>query len=276
MSREVDQLYKRLANRLPRFTKDAQGNTVEIVSPDNKLAISKAGTSVPGDRGATGSQGEAGLQGERGPAGPEGPPGARGAQGEPGPQGQRGEAGAVGPMGSTGLRGEQGIPGPKGETGIQGPAGIVGPEGPEGRTGAQGPAGPKGDTGTAGAPGLKGDTGSQGPAGPKGDIGATGPQGPASTARQEYALRVQTDTAGRYAWTFPAAFPVGVLPVVQITVQDTSAGSFNHKITALSNTGVTIQLVKTTAVNPVGLGVTLLGIDTNPQAVVHLTAMAPG
>jgi hypothetical protein len=84
-------------------------------------------------------------------------------------------------------------------------------------------------------------------------------------------IRVQTDTTGKYTWTFPTAFATGVLPVIGVTVQDTSTASFNHKITALSNTAVTIQLAKTTAVTV--LGISVLGVDTNPQAFVHLTAV---
>lgn len=155
--------------------------------------------------------------------------------------------------------------------------GIPGDRGPGGATGAQGPQGVKGDTGAAGpvgATGPKGDTGATGPQGVKGDTGATGPAG--ANARQTHATRAQTDTAGRYTWTFPTAFPAGVLPVIALTVQDASTGSFEHKITALSNTAVSVQIAKLNAVNALGAAVQLLGLDPNPQAFVHITATAPG
>lgn len=87
-------------------------------------------------------------------------------------------------------------------------------------------------------------------------------------------LRVQTDSAGVYTWTYPSAYGAGVIPVIELTVEDNTAGAtWNHKITAISNTSVTIQLGKTTAVTI--LGISVLGIAASPQAFVHLTAIAP-
>lgn len=89
----------------------------------------------------------------------------------------------------------------------------------------------------------------------------------------EQRTRATTNTSGVYAWTFPSAYAGGVIPIVEITVEDSSASTWNHQITAISNTGVTIQLTKTSAVTV--LGVSVLGIAATPQAVVHLTAIAP-
>jgi hypothetical protein len=104
----------------------------------------------------------------------------------------------------------------------------------------------------------------------KGDTGAAGPAG---TAVQR--IRVQTDINGRYVWTFPTPYPAGVVPVIGLTVQDATAGNvvFNHKLLAVTNTSVTIQLAKVTTISVAGVGV--LGFDTNPQAFVHITAVAP-
>lgn len=81
--------------------------------------------------------------------------------------------------------------------------------------------------------------------------------------------RAQTNTSGAYTWTFPTAF--ASTPVVSITVEDNTSASWNHQITAISTTSVTVQLVKTTAVTVVGVSV--LGVAASPQAYVHLTAI---
>ncbi len=87
-------------------------------------------------------------------------------------------------------------------------------------------------------------------------------------------IRAQTNTSGTYTWTFPTAYGTGITPVVGVTVEDSTAGNiWNHRITAISNTSVTIQLDKSTAVTV--LGISVLGIAANPQAYVHLTAIAP-
>lgn len=65
-TRAINQLAKQLRNRLPEYQKDAAGNTTAIVSPDKTLAISKAGSSVPGQPGETGPQGAIGPKGADG------------------------------------------------------------------------------------------------------------------------------------------------------------------------------------------------------------------
>lgn len=86
--------------------------------------------------------------------------------------------------------------------------------------------------------------------------------------------RAQTNTSGVYVWTFPTAFAGGITPIVSVAVEDaTTTNMWNHQITALSNTGLTLQLTKTTDVTI--LGIHVLGVASTPQAYVHLTATAP-
>lgn len=86
-------------------------------------------------------------------------------------------------------------------------------------------------------------------------------------------IRAQTATTGLYTWTFPTPYAPGTIPVIGVTVEDSSSSFWNHQITALSNTSVTVQLTKTSAVTV--LGISVLGIGSSPQAYVHLTAVAP-
>lgn len=55
--------------------------------------------------------------------------------------------------------------------------------------------------------------------------------------------------------------------------QSAAGGTSGAPASAISNTSVTVQLTKTTAVTL--LGISVLGISANPQAFVHLTAVAP-
>lgn len=86
-------------------------------------------------------------------------------------------------------------------------------------------------------------------------------------------VRAQTNTSGVYTWTFPSAYGSGTTPVISLTVEDGTSSTWNHQVTAISNTSVTIQLQKTNAVTI--LGISVLGIAATPQAYVHLTAVAP-
>lgn len=146
---------------------------------------------------------------------------------------------------------------------------------------------PKGDQGLQGIPGPQGLKGDQGIAGPQGAAGAQGPQGaqgaqgiqgiqgvPGTPALSQLRMRAQTNTSGVYVWTFATPFASGVIPVIGLTVEDAVAGvTWGHQITALTNTSVTVQLSKSTAVTV--LGISVLGVATTPQAYVHLTAIAP-
>lgn len=196
--------------------------------------------------------------------------------GSVGPTGATGPAGATGVSGSTGAKGDQGAIGPAGPTGPTGASGVAGATGPAGINGTNGAVGPTGATGATGPTGIQGPAGATGPAGPAGATGATGATGAAGTpAVNTLRLRAQTNTSGVYVWTFPTAFGTGLLPVVSVTVEDTSGGgaSWGHVVTAISNTSMTVQLTKSTAVTI--LGVSVLGIAATPQSYVHLTAIAP-
>lgn len=85
--------------------------------------------------------------------------------------------------------------------------------------------------------------------------------------------RAQTNTSGVLTWTFPVPFTA--TPIIQITVEDVggTGNIWNHSISAISTTAVTIQLTKT--VDTTVLGIHLLGISATPQAYVHVSAVAP-
>lgn len=195
----------------------------------------------------------------------------KGEPGNNGTDGQSGKDGKDGIPGKDGPQGIQGIPGKDGVTGRQGDPAINGTNGVDGKDGLPGKDGAEGKQGIQGNPGKDGLNGQDGKQGLKGEVGATGAAGKDGT--KALAIRAQTDTTGKYIWTFPTAFASGVIPVIEVTVQDTGTASFNHKISALSNTSATVQLTKTTAVTI--LGISVLGIDTSPQAFVHITATAP-
>lgn len=163
------------------------------------------------------------------------------------------------------------VPGPKGDSGTPG---LNGTNGTDGAPGAVGAKGDTGNTGATGQPGAKGDKGDKGDTGATGQTGQAGAQGPAGTpAPTTLRLRAQTNTAGVYNWTFATPFPAGTVPVVNVSVEDSTTASFNHSVSNVTNTGFTVTLRKTTAVTL--LGISVLGVDTSPQAFVHLTAIAP-
>lgn len=87
-------------------------------------------------------------------------------------------------------------------------------------------------------------------------------------------IRVLTDTSGSYTWVFPTPYPAGVIPAIQLTVEDAGAGTvWNHKVVTTTNTQVVVQITKTTSVTV--LSVSVLGIAANPQAYVHINAAYP-
>jgi|SRR6185369_4617285 len=83
-------------------------------------------------------------------------------------------------------------------------------------------------------------------------------------------IRVQTDISGAYTWTFPIQFQS--VPVIEVTVEDSADASWNHRITSLTNSAVSVQLGKQTATSL--LGINLLQITSNPQAYIHIAAIA--
>lgn len=87
-------------------------------------------------------------------------------------------------------------------------------------------------------------------------------------------IRVLTDTTGNFTWTYPTPYPVGIIPVIQLTVEDGTAGAaWNHKIVKCTETYVQLQITKTNSVTV--LGISVLGISANPQAYVHINAGYP-
>lgn len=90
----------------------------------------------------------------------------------------------------------------------------------------------------------------------------------------EQRTRKQTDTSGIYTWTFPTPYATGATPIIQICPeQDGSGGFWTWQIMSINNISVTIQITKTTAVTI--LGISVLGIQTNPQTFIHITALSP-
>ena len=170
-------------------------------------------------------------------------------------------------------RGPKGDKGDKGDTGAQGPQGIEGPEGP------QGPKGDTGATGATGATGPKGDTGATGPQGPKGDKGDPGNNGAPGAPAVTRAARVTTNAAGTYTWTYPTAFPSGVVPVISAIAEGPNpAGGVEVHVQLVgtpTNTQCTIQVMRTSAITVSLLGLTILQVATSVATNVHLFAVEP-
>jgi hypothetical protein len=72
-----------------------------------------------------GNDGEQGIQGEQGPQGETGPQGLQGIQGETGAQGEQGLSGIQGPQGEQGIAGIQGIQGETGPHGLTGADAVI-------------------------------------------------------------------------------------------------------------------------------------------------------
>jgi hypothetical protein len=289
---DENRLLKRLRNSTVRNIKDDQGNTVAIESADGKMRLSKTGEVM--SPGPMGPQGPAGAQGEAGPPGKDGAPGKNGIDGKPGEPGKDGAPGKDGEHGANGRNGIDGLPGKDGAPGLPGPAGrdgAPGRDGIDGINGKDGAPGARGEQGIQGLPGKDGANGKDGAPGPRGEQGIQGIQGPPGSAAnlatvatsgkysdltgEPMAVRITTDAAGRYTWTFPTPFAAGVIPVVSADVQDNSGNNvmLGVKITAVSNTAVTIQVSRVTTVGVAGISA--LTFDTNIATMVHLVAFAP-
>ena len=208
------------------------------------------------------------------------------AMGQKGAKGDKGDSGAAstvaGPAGPKGDTGATGLQGPKGDAGVAGPQGAQGIKGDTGATGSAGAAGAVGATGPTGLTGPKGDTGATGPAGAAGTNATTtsnatttvaGLMAPADKNKLDQLQRVRlvSDSSGLVTWTFAKPFPAGSTPVVAVTPENSTAGSnINHKITAISNTAVTVQLSMSSAVTL--LGVSVLGVNVASSTPVHMDA----
>lgn len=129
---------------------------------------------------------------------------------------------------------------------------------------------------------LKGDSGTNGTNGTNATITTTATQSAnglmSSTDKKKIdgLLRriLTTDANGLVTWTFNPPFAAGVVPVVEVTPQSSNATlSINHRITALTNTSVTVQLSASAAVTV--LGVSVLGVQQPGVLSVHMTAGDP-
>lgn len=189
-------------------------------------------------------------------------------KGDTGPAGPQGIPGQMGATGMTGAPGDTGSQGPKGfsayelaqvngyngtlQSWLTSLQGAKGDPGPQGVQGAAGPAGPQGVS-------IKGDPGAQGV---KGD---TGPAGAAL-------LRIRATTAadGTYTWTFPTPFVAGTVPVIAIAAEGSSTINYQHTITAVSATSVSVKVLPIADVTL--LGIHILGIQNPQAATIHIIA----
>lgn len=104
---------------------------------------------------------------------------------------------------------------------------------------------------------------------------ATFPVIPAATTINR--VRATSGADGAYVWTLPIACAVGQLPVVSVTPENGVAGEvINHKITAISNTSVSIAMSRAILTLNGLLGLTIPIIQTSSGAqTVHLIAICP-
>lgn len=250
----------------------------------------------PGAAGATGATGTVGAQGPIGLTGPTGPQGASGTNGATGATGASGSTGATGATGSQGAAGTNGTNGaspiiligtttsissgsPSVTDTVTGPTNLFNFTLLQGATGATGPQGPAGSTGVAGSTGATGSagavgaTGSTGPTGPTGATGAAGANGTNSKLIQD--VRLQTDAAGNFSWTYPTAYGAGTNPVVQIQVESPSTNVLlNVQIIGTpSNTGMTGKVWSLPSISVLTLLV--LGSPVGYQSYVHVFVAAP-
>jgi hypothetical protein len=184
-----------------------------------------------------------------------------------------GEGGDIGPPGPTGATGPTGAAGAPGGVGPTGPTGDTGPIGPTGSTGAQGDTGPTGPTGATGANGPTGPTGDAGPTGPTGATGVTGPTGatgaPGSTIKS-WRGKGTTNAQGNVTFDISSA---GFLAYEGASGSD----PVDYRITAISQTSVTVQVRRAPGINIALLGLTLLGLSQPLNgAVIHLHAFPAG
>lgn len=190
----------------------------------------------------------------------------------PGPAGPTGATGAKGDKGDKGDTGSQGPQGAKGDTGLTGATGSAGTNGTNGTNGATGAQGPKGDTGAAGADAvLTFSTTGTGAATYNGTTKALNIPTPPAIQR----VRVQTDSSGNYTWTYPSAYPSGVVPVIScLTESASSTVPQGVQIVGVpTNTSCTFKVINLPSTSV--LSVVVLGAPAGAQAYLHLTAIAP-
>lgn len=93
------------------------------------------------------------------------------------------------------------------------------------------------------------------------------------------AQRVTTASTGLYTWTYPVAFGVGVVPIIECVAEgpDPQAGvTVNAQVEGTpTNTAAKIRVTRTASTVVALIGLTILSISTSIATVVHLTARAP-
>lgn len=111
--------------------------------------------------------------------------------------------------------------------------------------------------------------------GPQGIQGVEGPPGPVGTPGTIIQrIRDQTDIDGVYEWTFPVPYASGIIPVIEVTVEDSDVlNPFLAKIISVDNLAATIQIFKTVPLTIIDG--TVLALDTISQTYIHLIASPP-
>ena len=162
---------------------------------------------------------------------------------------------------------------------------TTGPEGPQGPQGVQGIQGQKGDTGSTGAAGTNGTNGTNalvtltttgsGAATYNAGTGALNiPTPTIPTVPVINRARITTASDGSYSWTLPTACSAGTTPVVSITPESATAGdAVSHRITAVSNTSVSVFAGRSAGLSVLSL--TVLGVPSGVAIPVHLIAICP-
>jgi len=94
-------------------------------------------------------------------------------------------------------------------------------------------------------------------------------------------LQLAFDANGEAIYVFPKEYPVGVVPIVQVTVENTRAATYRYDATILegsvTNKQATIVLTRTPRTLTVSLLGAVLNVFTNPAvpAWVNIMSRAP-
>lgn len=148
------------------------------------------------------------------------------------------------------------------------PAGATGPAGPQGERGPAGPAGKDGATGSTGPAGAASTV--PGPTGPAGPTGPTGPAGTSAGVTKTVAatallpaLAVGTPTPVTLTWdTTPPTTPTSA----RVTSVEGISTALTFTVTALSKTGVTLQVSAAAGVLVNVARIRVLGVYLEPAA----------
>ncbi len=87
--------------------------------------------------------------------------------------------------------------------------------------------------------------------------------------------RVQTDASGNYTWTYPVAYPSGVVPVLT-AISESASSTVPQGVQIVgvpTNTSATFKVINLPSTSV--LSIVVLGAPTAAQAYIHLTAVAP-